>query len=98
MLRIDAKKMRYALEFLGGLNPSAEDTQKRFIKAAEGVQDVLGHLNDLATRRAILSTNVPDSEKDLARCLRAAKRYLRQMETIGPFWREGARAKNPPTK
>ena len=97
-LRIDAKKMRYALEFLGGINPSAEDAQKKFIKAAEGVQDVLGHLNDLATRRAILSTNVPDSEKDLARCLRAAKRYLSQMTAIGPFWRETARAKNPPTR
>lgn len=98
VLRIDAKKMRYALEFLGGLNPAAEDAQRKFIKAAEGVQDVLGHLNDLATRRAILSANVPDSEKDVARCLRAARRYLRQMAAIGPFWRDGAGVRNPPTK
>jgi triphosphatase len=87
-LRIDSKKMRYALEFLGQPRGAAGKTQRDFIAAAEGVQDTLGHLNDLATRRAMLSWPMPPPETEAARALRAAKRHLRKMEKIGPFWSE----------
>lgn len=87
-LRIDAKKMRYALEFLGGIGSVNADDRRQFIAAAEGVQDSLGHLNDLATRRAMLSWPLEDSQQEVGRCLRTAKRHLRTMEKIGPFWRQ----------
>jgi CHAD domain-containing protein len=87
-LRIDSKKMRYALEFLGQPRGAAGKTQRDFIAAAEGVQDTLGHLNDLATRRAMLSWPMPPPEKEADRALRAARRHLRKMEKIGPFWSE----------
>jgi CHAD domain-containing protein len=86
-LRIDAKKLRYALEFLEALSSAARDGRRAFIAAAEGVQDSLGHLNDLATRRAMLAWPIEDSKEEVGRCLRAAKRHLRKMEKIGPFWR-----------
>lgn len=88
-LRIDAKKMRYALEFLGGTGFLAGDQRREFITSAEGIQDSLGHLNDLATRRAMLAWPIEDSREEVGRCLSAAKRHLRRMEKIGPFWRVG---------
>lgn len=87
-LRIDCKKMRYALEFLGDPGGGAGKAQRDFIAAAEGVQDTLGYLNDLAARRAMLSWPLPPSEREADRALRAAKRHLRKMEKIGPFWSE----------
>jgi inorganic triphosphatase YgiF len=87
-LRIDTKKIRYALEFLGDPRIKANEEQRKFIAASEGVQDSLGHLNDLATRRAMLSWPMQPLEKDAGRALRAAKRHLREMEKIGPYWSE----------
>lgn len=86
-LRIDMKKMRYALEFLSvPLGKDAAD-QVKFTAAAEGVQDRLGQLNDMATRQAMLAKRDSTWGKDWARHMRAAKRYLRKMQEIGPFWR-----------
>jgi CHAD domain-containing protein len=86
-LRIDAKKIRYALEFLNEPRGAGGKAQRDFIAASEGVQDTLGHLNDLATRRAMLSWPIqPAADKEAGRCLRAAKRHLRKMERIGPVW------------
>jgi inorganic triphosphatase YgiF len=87
-LRIDAKKMRYALEFLGGIGSMASDGRRDFIVAAEGIQDSLGHLNDLATRRAMLSWPLEEAGEEEGRCLRAARRHLRQMEKLGAIWRQ----------
>jgi triphosphatase len=87
-LRIDAKKMRYALEFLGERASIAVDERRGFIAAAEGIQDSLGHLNDLATRRAMLAWPIEDSKEEVGRCLRAAKRHLKKMEKVGPIWRK----------
>jgi inorganic triphosphatase YgiF len=89
-LRIDAKKMRYALEFLGGLVSVGGDAQREFVRAAEGIQDALGRLNDLTMRQGAMAWGVADSDKEVGRCLRAAKRHLRQMAKIGPFWAEAA--------
>lgn len=88
-LRIDAKKLRYALEFLEDASEADRKAQRDFISAAEGVQDSLGHLNDLATRRAMLSWPIQPSEKDEDRAYRTARRHLSKMARIGPIWSEG---------
>lgn len=51
-LRIQAKKMRYALEFFRDLYP--EKPVKRYLKALVGVQDALGAFNDAAVTRGLL--------------------------------------------
>lgn len=86
-LRIDAKKIRYALEFLSKPLRRCGKAPSKFVKAAEGLQDSLGLLNDLATREQLLSPWPVPPEKLAARYLRQARKCLRQMDQIGPFWR-----------
>jgi CHAD domain-containing protein len=87
-LRIDTKKLRYALEFLAQpLEPAGAD-QKKFGKAAEGLQDSLGLLNDLATRPQFLASAIVPTHKEAERLLRTAKRHWQKLEAIGPYWRE----------
>ena len=86
-LRIDTKKMRYSLEFLKGPLSSLDEDRKRFADAAEGVQDRLGNLNDLAARRDILFWSADTTGKAKSLQLRAAKRQLARMKDVGPFWR-----------
>lgn len=87
-LRIDTKKLRYALEFLARPLEPAGANQKKFGKAAEGLQDSLGLLNDLATRPQLLPGAGHPARKEAARLLRAAKRHWQNLEKIGPYWRE----------
>jgi triphosphatase len=89
-LRIDTKKIRYALQFLEEPFRTAGDDQDEFAAAAEGVQDSLGYLNDLATReRLIGEANLPWLiDMEAAQYLRAAKRHLRKLRKIGPYWRK----------
>lgn len=89
-LRIDAKKIRYALEFLSEPLRGSGRSQEKFIKAAETVQDSLGLLNDLTTRQQVLGVVPAASAKLVASHLRQAKKSLREMEKLGPFWREPA--------
>jgi inorganic triphosphatase YgiF len=51
-LRIAAKRMRYATEFLGSLY--AQRRVRRYVKALSALQDTLGWLNDAAVARALL--------------------------------------------
>ncbi len=52
-LRIDAKKLRYLLEFFHSLYPATEiDTR---IKELKGIQDILGGFNDMEVQRDRLS-------------------------------------------
>jgi len=55
-LRIEVKKLRYAVEFLASLTSEREAVakQKKFVKALEELQERLGELNDLETARALL--------------------------------------------
>lgn len=85
-LRIDAKKIRYSVEFLRGPLRSDGDEQDQFVKAAEGIQDSLGRLNDLATRRQLLDR--PARKSATARHLRSAKRFMNELERTGPYWRK----------
>lgn len=53
-LRIALKKLRYATEFFRDLLPARP--ARRFIEQLSRVQDKLGHLNDVATLEAMIST------------------------------------------
>jgi inorganic triphosphatase YgiF len=52
-LRIRGKKLRYAVEDLGGLFPGHPKRLERFVEATKGLQDALGVLNDLAGREVL---------------------------------------------
>jgi inorganic triphosphatase YgiF len=86
-LRIDTKKMRYALEFFKEPLADLGQARKKFAEAAEGVQDRLGNLNDLAARREVLFWSADTTVKARSLQLREAKRYLIRMKEVGPFWR-----------
>ena len=91
-LRIQVKKIRYAIEFLRGLYPQHHATEKRFAGAVEDLQESLGKLNDLATARTLISTPsgadewlIGEPEERLH--LRESERAFRDLHQIGPFWR-----------
>ena len=96
-LRIQSKKMRYAVEFLRGLYPHALAAEKRFADAVAQVQESLGKLNDIATAKTLGSTGLTDSwligSLDERRHLIAAEQALRDLESVGSFWR--ARQQEP---
>jgi triphosphatase len=92
-LRIEIKKLRYALEFVEPLHAGVGRRQMQFGKAVEALQDALGVLNDLVTTRAI-ATAAGDS-RALARladaevhnkCLHEAQACLDRLRKIGPYW------------
>jgi inorganic triphosphatase YgiF len=65
-LRIRGKKLRYAVEDLGGLFPDHPKRLERFVAATRRLQDALGLLNDLAVREALarevaLSSDDPEA-------------------------------------
>ena len=90
-LRIQIKKLRYAIEFLRGLYPDAPSVEKKFARAVEQLQETLGNLNDMAT--ALTLDSAPAEETwligslDERRFLIAAEDALRDLYRIGPFWR-----------
>jgi triphosphatase len=91
-LRIQVKKMRYAIEFLSGLYPSAKQAQERFGEAVEELQESLGKLNDLAVARTLVDAG-PEAdewligEPEQRLHLREAERAYRDLAAVGPFWR-----------
>jgi len=89
-LRIDTKKIRYALQFLEEPFRAAGSAQEEFADAAEGVQDSLGCLNDLATRQQLVGGAIEPwlIDKESIRYMRAAKRHLKELRKIGPYWRD----------
>jgi inorganic triphosphatase YgiF len=91
-LRIQVKKLRYAVEFLRGVFPGDTKKQKRFAGAVEGLQEALGKLNDLATARtlALADGNPPVGESDEAEHLAEAERCARRLTKTGPFWSAAA--------
>ncbi len=56
-LRIQAKKLRYAIDFFADLFPGkgARKQQKKFLKALKPVQDSLGDLNDIVVHEKRIS-------------------------------------------
>ena len=88
-LRIQVKKMRYAVEFLCGVFPAEAKHQKRFAADVEDLQEALGWLNDLATARTLAMANLSGQteEEAEAKYLAEAQRHARDLVTLGPFWR-----------
>jgi len=90
-LRIQVKKMRYAIEFLRGLYPDARPEEKRFAAAVEVLQESLGKLNDLATARTLATVGDSDDwligEPEERRHLRESEQAFRDLAAVGPFWR-----------
>jgi triphosphatase len=96
-LRIEIKKLRYALEFVQPLHAHSGRKQKQFSKAVEGLQEALGDLNDLVTARTIgerfgVADALSDDEarKLAAECLGEAQSSLDRLRKIGPYWRKSA--------
>ena len=70
-LRIAIKKARYASSFFAELYP--KKTTKTYLKALKGLQECLGHLNDLATAERLMEELAEGlSGDDLAQINRAA--------------------------
>lgn len=90
-LRIQIKKLRYAIEFLEGIYTHAPNDEKRFASAVEQLQESLGKLNDITTARAL---GGKPAEHDWLigsprerRHLIEAEDALRDLLHTGPFWR-----------
>ena len=91
-LRIQVKKMRYAIEFLSGLYPSATVAREQFADAVEELQESLGKLNDLAVARTLVEAGASGEEWLIGEPeerlhLREAERAFRALAAVGPFWR-----------
>lgn len=99
-LRIQVKKMRYAVEFLRGLYPEAATDERRFTLAVENLQESLGKLNDLATAKTLVAASETDDswligEPEGRVHLREAEHAFRTLASVGPFWRgKGAFSQN----
>ncbi len=97
-VRIAAKKLRYAAEFFAGLYPGRKAGRRRetFLEAIEDMQTQLGHLNDLASGRALFDElGIADAETilaagkkgDPARLLPKAEDAHERLIDAKRFWR-----------
>jgi CHAD domain-containing protein len=84
-LRIRGKKLRYAVEDLGGLFPDHPKRLARFVAATKDLQDALGLLNDLAVRETLaheVALSCEDSEAAFAAGRLTAGRPEREAELL----------------
>jgi inorganic triphosphatase YgiF len=67
-LRLRTKRLRYAVEFFGGLFPGRKSAHRRdrLLSALKDLQSALGDLNDLANRERLLSEIVRRSTKGVS--------------------------------
>lgn len=91
-LRIEMKKLRYAAEFFVALAPrSRKRQQKRFISQLQRLQDMLGQLNDIETRRELAPELFGDGaaaeEAEIARLVNESGQAWEALAAIGPYWR-----------
>ena len=90
-VRIEGKKLRYAIEFLRGVYPEARPEEKRLAAALEQLQESLGKLNDMATAKTLVAP-VPADESwligslDERKLLVAARDAMRELLRTGRFW------------
>ena len=92
-LRIQAKKLRYALEFVMGLHANQRERQKKFAKSIEDLQETLGQLNDLSVARTLVTADAWPIElhepNEVERALlHDAGRSLDHLRDTGAYWRE----------
>ena len=90
-LRIQIKKLRYAIEFLEGIYPHTRSATKRFGSALADLQESLGKLNDMVTAKTLGEHQAKNSwligSPAERRHLVAAEEALRGLLGTGPFWR-----------
>lgn len=92
-VRIEAKKLRYAVEFFASLWPDkkAQKRHRAFLKGLAALQDHLGTLNDQATRPQLLAQHgieTPDLPgKERRTALRKAERAFDRLMDEKRFWR-----------
>jgi triphosphatase len=94
-LRIEVKRLRYALEFVAALHVREPKRQKKFGKALEDIQESLGYFHDIIVARTVLAVKTwpiaPQRASDEERRhLREAKHSLRRLRKVGPYWRNAA--------
>jgi inorganic triphosphatase YgiF len=92
-VRIEIKKLRYALEFLQALHAGAVGTQKQFLKAVESLQETLGHLNDIVTARDFALAELPNQSdpSEEPALIKKAQRRFRRLKNMGAYWSEPTR-------
>ena len=90
-LRIEIKRLRYAAEFFARLTPKGRRAQqKSFVGACQELQELLGDLNDLETRRQLAPQLLPteqDYEQEVARLLDSTESVYSSLRATGPYWR-----------
>jgi triphosphatase len=91
-LRIEVKKLRYAVEFVASLYADAP-RRKRFRDALEALQESLGHLNDIATARLLperygIAAAPPPANvgAEQAGHLAESVAAFARLRRTGPFW------------
>jgi CHAD domain-containing protein len=100
-LRKQAKKLRYAAAFFGGVFPRHPKRRQRFIAALRTLQDRLGELNDIAVSRSVAMKAVGRRSGELAfaaglevgrltgeedSVVEAANQALKAFRKVKPFW------------
>jgi CHAD domain-containing protein len=91
-LRIEIKKLRYALDFVEALHDDASRRQKQFTRAIEALQEALGNLNDMVTARRFAHATIEEGEDahpvsdEEMRCIREAQKCLNRLKLTGPYW------------
>lgn len=91
-LRIQVKKLRYAVDFVAALHSRKRKRQRKFGAALERLQDELGLSNDIVVARSLtgLESWLLDPgllSLDEGSHVREARAALRQMRKIGSYWR-----------
>jgi CHAD domain-containing protein len=89
-LRIQMKKLRYAAEFFESFAPrKRRRQQKLFTGHLRDLQELLGDLNDIETRRRLapqlFEQGAPEAET--AGLIARAERAYEAMRDAGPYWR-----------
>lgn len=98
-VRKDAKKLRYAVEFLATLFPEEKKRRKAFVKALKRLQEALGIINDAVAAHERLAAlkldTTPEGEAFLARgeegqdaLLEEAATARHELLEVAPFWGE----------
>jgi len=96
-LRIQFKKLRYALEFAKAMPIGTCADAKPFAAALERLQDQLGQLNDMRIARRLsrkYGVAMPEHAGEEARraaILDKAEHSMATLVAIGPYWREQPR-------
>lgn len=91
-LRIEMKKLRYATEFFACLAPrNRRRQQKLFTGHLRDLQELLGNLNDIKTRRQLAPQPFESGdeayEKEVAGLIDQSEQAYSAMRELGPYWR-----------